>query len=257
MFLTSDLIPMVAVCGGDDYKTDNYKSCLVLDRINQRWDDSRIGSLTVPRVYGKVAELKDVGVFHLSGNHPGSKNSDFLATGSLQWRQGPTLPVTHYAYCVVPITQNSFLMHHDDYLITEFDASIAGPTSAKGWKGWPRLKHYRSYPGCAKIGNKVIFAGGANSGEILRSTEVLDITTRTTYIGGDMASPRYSLNLATLSSSGQNKLLAVAGYSKKESFSTVEEWVEESSTWKEAGSLTKTRSHFGVVALPKEFICPT
>ena len=110
---------------------------------------------------------------------------------------------------------------------------------------------------CAKIGNKVIFAGGANSGYILRSTEVLDITTRTTYIGGDMASPRLGLKLATLSSSGQNKLFAVAGYSKNESFSTVEEWVEESSTWREAGSLTKARSHFGVVALPREFICPT
>ena len=247
---------MVAVCGGDRYRKDNYKSCLVLDLINNRWDDSRMGSLTAPSIYGKVAELKDVGVFHLSGNYPHT-NSDYLAKGSLQWQQGPSLPVENDAYCAIPITQTSFLMHHGHYKIHEFDAAIAGPTSPEGWREWPRLKNYRSSPGCAKIGNKVIFAGGANSGYILRSTEVLDITTRTTYIGGDMASPRYSLNLATLSSSGQNKLLAVAGYSKKESFSTVEEWVEESSTWKEAGSLTKTRSHFGVIALPKEFICQT
>jgi len=261
MFLTSDPIPMVAVCGGGTYRSsghgEGYKSCLVLDLINQRWDDSRMGSLSVPRVYGKVAELKDVGVFHMSGNYPGSKNSDFLPAGSLQWQQGPPLPVKHYAECAIPITQTSFLMHHDDYKIHEFDAAIAGPTSPEGWKEWPRLKSYRSHPGCAKIGNKVIFAGGQKSGEKLRSTEVLDITTRTTYMGGDMASPRSGLNLATLTINWQNKVFAIAGWNSKESVSTVEEWVEESSTWREAGRTTTARTHFGVVALPKEFICPT
>ena len=85
--------------------------------------------------------------------------------------------------------------------------SIAGPTNDEGWREsgrWPTLKTYRySQPGCAKIGNKVIIAGGAKNGKQLKSTEVLDIIARTTSDGGKMASARIRFNLAKISSGGQ------------------------------------------------------
>ena len=120
------------------------------------------------------------------------------------------------------------------------------------------LKTSRVYPGCAKIGNKVIIAGGHYNGRYFRSTEVLDISTRKSSVGGDMATARAYLNLATISSGGGQKLFAVAGriIAHGRATNTVEEWMEESSTWKEAGSLSRARDHFGLVTLPKGLICP-
>ena len=92
----------------------------------------------------------------------------------------------------VTISPTSFLAISDTH-IREFDADIGGPTSIEGWKEegrWPRLKTRRlHWPGCAKIGQKVIIAGGFNTeGEqVHRSAEVLDLGSRESQAGGDMA----------------------------------------------------------------------
>merc|ERR1712141_820193 len=99
-------------------------------------------------------------------------------------------------------------------------------------------------PGCAKIGDKVILAGGTGGGRVLQSTEVLDITTRTISTGGDMATPRRSFNLATISRGGGDTTFALAGSLGPELLNSVEEWEEESSTWKAAGNLDTPRSDF-------------
>ena len=265
-FVTSDSSPMVATCGGiiGPSQTD---TCLVLDLINQRWDESRMGNLTTPRWYGAVAALKDIGVFHLGGNRPDSRaTSDFLPVGSLQWQQGPALPISMSVFCTAPITPSSFLTIHKNKIF-EFDTSIAGPTSNEGWQEWQGLKtRSSSYTTCAKIGNKVIIAGGYHNRESLRSTEILDITTRTLSSAGEMASTRLSHALVAIRSSGQRKLFALGGlghignFTPGQSatlFDTVEEWVEETSTWKEAESLSRAMRFFGAVALPKESVCPS
>ena len=215
--------------------------------------------MTEARGYGAVAELKHIGVYFIGG---GTKTIDFLATGSLSWKEGPTLPQRMSAFCAVTITPTSFLtIYKSD--IYEFDAAIAGPTSEEGWREvarWPQLKTPRwAYHGCAKVGNKVIISGGYN-GIRLRSTEVLDLSTRTISAGGDMETPRIHFNLATIRSGGQDKVFALAGIgvlTGSNCVNTVEEWVEESSTWKAAESLKRKIRYFGTVALQKELICKT
>merc|ERR1712061_64727 len=258
-FKISDPTPLIASCGGET-GGDATTSCLVLDLENQRWDESRMGNLIMPRHYGAVVELKQ-GVLFLGGWHTASKTSDFLATGSLQWQQGPRLPQDMWSFCAVPVTESSFITIVDDK-IHEFDAAIAGPTSEEGWRDstlWSTLKTSRGYtPGCAKIGNKVIVAGGTGGGRYLQSTLVLDITTRTISTGGDMAAPRGWFNLATISTGGGATTFAIAGTSSGyTSLDSVEEWEEESSTWKAAGNLDTARLDFGVVTIPKNIICPT
>merc|ERR1712061_612937 len=258
-FKTSDPTPLIASCGG---KTtgDFAASCLVLDLDNQRWDESRMGNLTTPRTRGAVVELKQ-GVLFLggSGSATSKTTSDFLATGSLQWQQGPRLPQVMFYFCAVPVTESRFIIINGDK-IHEFDAAIAGPTSEEGWRDstlWPTLKTNREDHSCAKQGNKVILAGGRGGRRVLRSTLVLDITTRTISIGGDMASPRMYFNLATISRGGGDTTFALGGYSGSGTLDSVEEWEEESSTWKAAGNLDTARRSFGVVTIPKKIICPT
>ena len=214
------------------------------------------------RSYGAVVELKQ-GVLFLGGEGSAAETtSDFLATGSLQWQQGPRLPQGMADFCAVPVTESRFITIREDK-IHEFDAAIAGPTSEEGWRDstlWPTLKTGRDRyftPGCAKHGNKVILAGGYGGRGVLQSTLVLDITTRTISFGGDMATPRMSFNLATISRGGGDTTFAIGGYSGSERLNSVEEWEEESSTWKAAGNLDTARTRFGVVTIPKNIICPT
>jgi len=259
-FLTSGLNPVVATCGGE--VGDGYTvSCLVLDKSNHRWDESRMGNLTIFRRKAAAATLNSVGVFIIGGVATNNeRTSDFLAAGTMQWQEGPALPVDMWEPCAVTITPTSFLAIYE-YHIREFDAAIDGPTSIDGWReagSWPRLKTSRTYwPGCAKIGQKVIIAGGYNNGEALRSSEVLDLDSREITAGEDMASPRCFFHLATIRRGGLEKVLAVGGRDASSYVNTVEELVEveESTTWRKADSFLG-RSLFGAEAFPEEFLCP-
>ena len=102
--VTSEPAVKITVCGG--YTEQAWtSSCLVLDQINQRWDDTKMGSLTVARGYSAVARLNYVGVFLIGGNNNNNqRTSEFLAAGTLQWRKGPTLPEDMTFPCAVAIS---------------------------------------------------------------------------------------------------------------------------------------------------------
>jgi len=262
-FLTSQPTALVATCGGwtENGFTD---SCLVLDPIKERWEESRMGSLTMKRYYAAAVTLDHIGVYIIGGAHTNNaRTSEFLAAGQMQWQEGPALPVDMNYPCSVKISPTSFLSIYGTD-IREFDAAIAGPTSNDGWQEagrWPALKTRRkSQPGCAKIGQKIIIAGGYNGGE-LSSTEVLDLVSRRITLGGEMATPRSYFHIATLVIGGEERMFALAGNGGNGSsrINSVEEWVEESSTWKESDNLVEKRNSFGdfgVVKASRHLVCP-
>ena len=212
-----------------------------------------MGSLTKTRYLSAVARLNYIGVFIIGGT-----TSEFLAAGTMQWQEGPTLPVNMNRPCAVPITTTSFLAIHGRD-VREFDVVIAGPTSNNGWREaqrWPELKLGRAQnPGCAKVGQKVIIAGGKGSGT-MRSTEVLDLVSRQLTPGGRMATPRMYFHVSTIISGGEEKMFALAGFDGSTDLNTAEEWVEKNSTWKAANNLIAKRRHFGAVVVPRKLICP-
>ena len=97
----------------------------------------------------------------------------------------------------------NFLSIYDKYII-EFDTSTARPTSSEGWKDsgtYSKLRKKRgARPGCAKLGSKVIISGGGwqddgNAWKSHKSTEILDLTTKTLSIGIDMKEPRRNFDI--------------------------------------------------------------
>ena len=66
-----------------------------------------------------------------------------------------------------------------------------------------------------------------------------------------MVMPRRRFHIATIISGGEEKMFALAGYSFYSPINTVEEWVEESSTWKAADNLVEGKYNFGVVRAPR------
>ena len=274
MFVTSEPASQAAICGGYVRGRGVTASCLVLDQINQRWGESRMGNLTIERNRGVAATLDRIGVF-IVGGEGGARRSNFLAAGTMQWQEGPALPLSSdmtdepFYPCALTISATSFLVVRGTD-IREFDAAIAGPRSNEGWREaghWPALMSRRiRQPGCAKIGQKVIIAGGYDAG-ILSSTEVLDLVSRQVASGGEMNQPRMWFHIATIVSGGVEKTFALGGELKSfadggdnddKNTTSVEEWVEESSTWKTAASLVDlpTRSAFSLVVIPKRLICP-
>ena len=134
---------VVAACGGKIVYDEITSSCLVLDPIEQRWDENRMGSLTKPVSWGKAVQLENIGVFIFgldsSKRYPVQGASEFLAAGTMQWQEGPPLPdkETYTHPCVVAITPTSFLLipHKKNLNIREFDAALAVQRAVKvGWK---------------------------------------------------------------------------------------------------------------------------
>ena len=84
-----------------------------------------------------------------------------------------------------------------------------------------------------------------------------------------MATPRRNFHMATIISGGQQRMFALAGCdgfgcdtdggprapSGNEGVASVEEWIAENSTWRPANSLSRLRTSFGAVAVPKRLLC--
>ena len=72
-----------------------------------------------------------------------------------------------------------------------------------------------------------------------------------------MASPRNYFHLATIRTGGLEKVFAVGGKDASDAeLNTVEEWVEESSTWKAADNIAQKRGFFGAATVPRKLVCP-
>ena len=270
-FLTSGPSPSIAICGGVEQGVGTSATCLVLDQVNRVWNRTIMGSLTMARENGVAVTLNHVGVFIIGGtlkkangyaSAPMAENqrtSEFLETGSMQWQAGPTLPEDMAKPCAVAISATSFLVIHHN-IIREFDVFTAGPMSWRGWKSastWPILETSRTgFPGCAKIRQKVIIAGGWPWHSGYKGIEVLDLVTRQITQGGDLIIPRHWFHLATIKEGGIQKVFALAGKTDGEQIiNTVEEWEEETSTWKVADNLAYIRCYFGAVEVAKDVIC--
>ena len=132
----------------------------------------------------------------------------------------------------------------------------------KSWTTWQNLKHERFGHGCAKLGNKIIVAGGKNYAERLSSTEIIDVTTGVVKNGGPMISPRQNFQLVTLGGGLFQKILAIGGYNSwtaqtiKCDVDYDEEWNDDSETWKVNPIKLQTPRHmFGAVVVPKSTVC--
>ena len=207
-----------------------------------------------------------VGVYLIGGANAQQKTEVLLA-GTTHWQWGPQIPTwaSMRIPCAVVISDQSFLAIYEKNII-EFDTSVAGPISNAGWKDsstYPRLQTSRtSWPGCAKLGSKVIISGGGyrNDGRWRshKSTEILDLTTKTLSTGGDLEEPRRHFHILNL----DNKLFAIggvnnAGFTSGNSASiSVEEWDPSTSTWSKSSiGLEEERASFGALVVSEDLVC--
>ena len=255
-FLTQESPPRITICGG--YSGGSTKDCLVLR--NGGWIGEELDDMPDKRYQSASARL-DAGVFILGGSNAHT-SSLLLRANSNSWVEGPQLPVAmRDGPCAAPISAHSFLIVYETH-VYEFDTRVGGPTSSSGWKDkttWPQLQVSRILgPGCAVVGNKFIVAGGRDAvkfGESLKSTEIIDLRTRSITAGGGMEKPREFFHLLSISGT----LYALGGeyYDEEDDhyLADVEEFVEETGSWRPAESLPGERTQFGAVAVNKDLVC--
>ena len=158
--------------------------------------------------------------------------------------------------CAALISGHSFLIVYERS-VYEFDTRVGGPTSNGGWKTtWPQLQVSREDMGCALLGtNRFIVAGGyAGGNNNLKSTEIINIESKTIEFGGEMEKPRGYFHLITIS--GSIHALGGRYYDGGWIFlADVEEFVEETGTWKPATSLPGRRWLYGGLAVNLDLVC--
>ena len=263
-FLTAGPSPSIATCAGKaDSGSFLLGDCLVLDVDNQVWKTGLIGQLLTRENTHLAAVTMPVGVYLIGGANAQQKTEVLLA-GTTHWQWGPQIPTwaSMRIPCAVVISDQSFLAIYEKNII-EFDTSVAGPISNAGWKDsstYPRLQTSRtSWPGCAKLGSKVIISGGGgNDWRSHKSTEILDLEDKTLSSGGDMEEPRRHFHILNVN----NKLFAIGGIgdagweSGNPASSSVEEWDPSTSTWSKLSTgLEEERSSFGAVVVSKDLVC--
>ena len=257
-FTTADISPKIVTCGGHD--RDYTASCLVLDVENQQWDATQMGELTMPRANHASVTIENVGTY-LIGGYQGSaqRTTDFLAAGSTEWVAGPAIPVDMNMPCAVRISPLSFLIIHGND-IREYQVDVTNPTSSDGWQSaskFPQLQTSRyKQPGCSKIGDQVVIAGGFDN---VRSTEALDLSTRSIVYAGDLISQRQQFHMATITMNGQQTLFALGGWSDSQgvTLNSVEQFNTNNNTWTLAAtSMAEARYFFGAVVVAEEIVCP-
>ena len=92
----------------------------------------------------------------------------------------------------------------------------------------------------------------------LQTTEILDLTSRTISKGGNLVTPRASFHMITFDNNGDSTTLALGGLDDDDNtLKSVEKWNPETETWSEVeDQLEEKRGGFGLVALPKNLVCP-
>ena len=126
--------------------------------------------------------------------------------------------------------------------------------SSGSWQQWPPLGEGRYGHSCARLGDTVVVAGGADDRDnYLASTLVLDTVTRQYREAGHLARERFSLGMAMVG----DKLVAFGGFDNSlTSLGTVEEWQEEQEVWMESQlELEDGRAEFGAVTVTGEVVC--
>jgi len=192
---------------------------------------------------------------YLLGGFDGSSwlsSSAFLPSGSSTWQSGPSLPKALYAACA--------FSYKTSFIVTGGYSSFSSPLSdvreystlTQEWLAastWPSLQSARYYHGCAVVGSTAVIAGGDSKDDWLASTELFNLESKTRIPGGVLQSAR-AVHLVTVGSGSQLRILAF-GYSR------VEEWMEETDTWREAGRLQEYRysEYMGAVAVPEGLVC--
>lgn len=282
-FVTGD--GFLASCSGTTSTEEATNKCLVLDIGSGAWEESpsKLSNLE-DSLTGATTVTLPVGVYIIGGHlNIRKRSTSFLPAGSSEWQDGPEIPRLHLnsGACAVHINDNFLVIGGGISIkiystVYEFDPLISGPSSDVGWFIWPSLKTPRYHHACALMNNKVIVAGGIGYKDglthgilsVLKSTEIIDLATRSISSGDDLKVARHQFGMVTVGKLDNQMVLAFGGFdtvgfniddftAKDKDWGVISSVEKlEDKTWVEAvKKLKESKSNFGFVAVNVKPIC--
>jgi len=238
------------VCGGAGRKDQKrHRNCLQFNSQSKTWEHH--SQLKQLRRAASAIELKR-GVYILGGiDDPNS--SEFLATGSSVWTEGPPIPgLGVYLSCAAKLSDTEFVILGGS--LDRSQALVYNEESDE-WREWPRLKDEVSSHSCVSLGDTVLMAGGYSNDVTTARTVIFDSKTGS---AREVASLNYPRQNAAMGFYGKRPAIFGGKYWNVEEWnfplkSDGEIWNMDTETWEEADiSLNIARSGFSLVNLAED-----
>ena len=221
-----------------------------------------------------MATLKDGsyilgGMYYYGSYSVYLESSEFLAAGSSQWTEGPRLPRAVEGACGVAVSETSMLLiggrsdksgSTAGWGSSTFYRTVWEYSTTSSWSSWPSLAQKRRGHACIKTANLVIVAGGMVAmGDITRTTEVINLETKTLCLAGQMASPRYLFGIIEVGFAGRSVVLTFGHYgynspATKED-SLLQEFNPTTSSWQPSPAVMDPKYHFSAVTVEASLVC--
>ena len=240
------------VCGGMiPYYYSNYQStetCLQFDYESKSWKEHS-PLLSIYRFQASAVTLSR-GTYVLGGGEfDADKSSDFLATGSSVWTQGPLIPGEGvYRSCAAKLSDTEFVILGGDD--DETQARVYNVEN-KEWREWPRLTVGVSGHSCVRLEDTVLMAGGFSDG-YSRRTVIFDTKTGSARELASLKYPRYNAAMELY----RGKVLILGGQDDTGLRTDGEMWNMDTKTWEEADiHLNIARNDHSVVTIDEDIDC--
>ena len=245
---------LILTCGGESPIGTDDMTCVVLDPEAGEWLPH--STLDRPRVMATAITLPSLGLMVMGGFK--QLTTSVLPTGSTEWQAGPPLPgvfdkTSYYGVCSVLLSETNLLL-----IGGGTDSIIPGTRVAEysegAWMEWPSLYTSRWGHACARLGDKVIIAGGVSPFfTLLSTTTVLDLETREARETGEMSVARTWFGMANMG----GRLVVVGGMGPlRNAWGDVEEWVEEEEVWvAREQNMATAMSSFASLVISSEDVC--
>ena len=172
----------------------------------------------------------------------GPITSKFLDNGSKVWKNGPDFPYQMFRKprsihdFVRNINTLEFSAGHristNEFIVVMNRHILKYDIESKNWSYFVKLKHSRRHSCSIVFDGKLIISGGFEMphGNVLLTTEIVDLSSGKTWIGGDNNVPRTRFNMDICILDGKPRVVAHCGNLDEKD--DIEIWDEKSESWK-------------------------
>merc|ERR1711962_724096 len=239
---------LTLVCGGET-SSGFTASCLQFDYESKSWQYH--SSLLSENRTDASAVTTSRGVYVIGGRNDASNTSEFLATGSSVWTQGPHIPGEGvHQSCAAKLSDTEFVI---------LGGAGDGGTQARvynedrnEWREWPRLTMGVQIHSCLGLGDIVLMAGGDSRG-YSPGTVIFDSKTGS---AREVRPPMYRRWFADMVLYRGKPLIMGGDDWRIGGRTDAEIWNMDTETWEEADiSLNVGRQDFSLVTMAKEIEC--
>ena len=148
----------------------------------------------------------------------------------------------------------------EEFIIVKIRDVLKFNIKNQKWIKWYELKEERIEGQSIILDGKLIVTGGCNfiTRDLVKSTEIMDLSTGKSWFGGDLNVGRVGFGMAFLYLEGKRRILVFGGKSAEFEnpvlFDSIEIWNDETNQWDMSNmKLKEKNSNFGFTSMPIKY----